>query len=190
MYKQSLESLSYATTYPLEKYEPDQHVIFALVRDPIDRFISSIGQALGARGSTGNHIGPVLMSTCVEGKESSAAILKCIAKYVQKHGFWIELHFTPQVIDISFTTMFTDVPIGIFSFKDIKTVLDYFGVGNTHLRDGKEKDYRTDDVLTQMSTDDYDDETLEIVCGIYEMDVIMQRSLGMEVERCDPFVPK
>ena len=45
-------------------------------------------------------------------------------------------------------------------------------------------------ILTDMSVDDYDKETLEIVCGIYEMDVIMQRSLGMEVERCDPYVPK
>ena len=109
---------------------------------------------------------------------------------MQKHGFWIELHFTPQVIDISFTTMFVDVPIGIFSFRNIKTVLNYFGAGNAHSRDGSEKDYRADSILTQMSVDDYDDESLRIVCELYAMDVLMQRSLGMEVERCDPYVPK
>jgi len=190
LYKQSLESLKHATKYPQEKYQPEQHVIIALVRDPTERFISSIGQALGAEGSQGNHIGKVLMEECVAGKERSADALKCIAKYVQKHGFWIELHFTPQVIDISFTTMFADVPIGIFSFRNIKTVLNYFGAGNAHSRDGSEKDYRADSILTQMSVDDYDDESLRIVCELYAMDVLMQRSLGMEVERCDPYVPK
>lgn len=40
-----------------------------------------------------------------------------------------------------------------------------------------------------MSVDDYDEESLRVVCEIYEMDVRMQRSLGIEVPRCDPFIP-
>ncbi len=190
MYNFSHEALTHATKYPQEIFEPEQHVIFAVVRNPVDRFISSIGQALGARGSTGNQIGKKLRGICVEGASTSAEALKCIAKYVQKHGFWIELHFTPQVIDISFTTLFTDVPIGIFSFRNLTTVLDYFGVGGVKLRDGKADQYRSDPLLTNMTVADYDEETLKIVCEIYEMDVIMQRSLGMEVEKCDPFIPK
>merc|ERR1712150_372321 len=134
--------------------------------------------------------GPVITKECVDGKKSSRDALKCIAKYVQTHGFWIELHFTPQVVDIAFTTMFADVPIAIYSFRDIKTVLNYFGVGNVQMRNGNSKNYRTSSLLTDMSVDDYDEETLKIVCEIYAMDVIMQRSLVLEVERCDPFVPR
>eukprot|EP00551_Chaetoceros_affinis_P000529 CAMPEP_0203658368 /NCGR_PEP_ID=MMETSP0088-20131115/48047_1 /ASSEMBLY_ACC=CAM_ASM_001087 /TAXON_ID=426623 /ORGANISM="Chaetoceros affinis, Strain CCMP159" /LENGTH=495 /DNA_ID=CAMNT_0050520015 /DNA_START=37 /DNA_END=1524 /DNA_ORIENTATION=+ len=190
LYNFTLESLTHATKYPEESYEPQQHVIFAVVRDPVDRFISSIGQALGAKGSTGNQIGKKLRQVCVDGASTPGEALKCIAKYVQKHGFWIELHFTPQVIDISFTTLFTDVPIAIFSFRNLSTVLDYFGAGGVQLRNGKAENYRSSPVLRNMTASDYDKETLKIVCEIYEMDVIMQRSLGMEVERCDPFIPK
>ena len=157
------------------------------MRDPTERFISSIGQALGATGSTGNHIGPILRKACI--KETSKETLKCLAHYVQDHGFWIELHFTPQVVDISFTTMWQDVPIAIFPFKELKTILTYFGRGNVHGRNGSGKGYRSDDVLTNMSVDDYDEESLRVVCEIYEMDVRMQRSLGIEVPRCDPFIP-
>ncbi len=191
LYLEALESLTkYATTYPTKNYEPEQHLVFAFVRDPVDRFISSLGQALGAIGSQGNQIGPVLKQECVADKETSRDVLKCIAKYVQQHGFWIELHFTPQVIDISFTTLWTDIPIAIFPFKELRTVLDYFGSGNVTRRDGGSAGYRSNKLLTDMTVDDYDEETLKIVCSIYEMDVIMQRSLGFDVGRCDPYVPK
>mmetsp|Transcript_6866 Transcript_6866/g.8668 ORF Transcript_6866/g.8668 Transcript_6866/m.8668 type:complete len:533 (+) Transcript_6866:164-1762(+) len=184
----TLKSLGHATKYPEKEFKSEQHVIFAVVRDPIERFISSIGQAMGAAGSGGNHVAKTLRDACI--KDTPAATLKCVAKYVQTHGFWIELHFTPQVIDIAFTTMWQDVPLAIFSFRDLKTVLNYFGRGNTKVRDGSSKNYRSDEILTNMTVADYDDETLQIVCEIYKMDVIMQRDLGMEIERCDPFIPK
>jgi hypothetical protein len=191
LYLESLNSLTkYATTYPEKVYEPEQHLVFAFVRDPVDRFISSLGQALGASGSQGNQIGPVLKEECVVNKETSAQVLKCIAKYVQEHGFWIELHFTPQVLDISFTTLWTDIPIAVYPFKELRTVLNYFGSGNVTRRDGGSDNYRSSKLLTDMTVDDYDEETLGIVCSIYEMDVIMQRSLGFDSGRCDPYVPK
>ena len=183
----TLKSLSHASKYPDKVFDSEQHVIFTAVRDPTERFISSIGQALGAQGSGGNHIGPILQKECV--KESSAEALKCLARYVRDHGFWIELHFTPQVLDISFTTMWQDAPIAIFSFKHLKDILHHFGRDNVHVRDGSKEKYRADPILTNMTVDDYDEESLRIVCEIYEMDVRMQRSLGIEVPRCDPYIP-
>jgi len=183
----TLKSLSYASKYPDKVFDSEQHVIFAAVRDPTERFISAIGQALGAQGSSGNHIGSVLQKECV--KDTSAKTLKCLAHYVQDHGFWIELHFTPQVLDISFTTMWQDAPIGIFSFTYLKDILHHFGRDNVHVRDGSKAQYRADPILTDMSIADYDEESLRIVCEIYEMDVRMQRSLGIEVPRCDPYIP-
>ena len=184
----TLEALAEATKYPDEEFTPNQHVIFAAVRDPTERFISSIGQALGAVGSGGNHIGPILKKTCVHSTSKDA--LGCLAKYVHDHGYWIELHFTPQVVDIAFTTMWQDVPVSIFPMKPhLTTILGYFGRGNVKARDGSAKDYRSDPILTNMTVADYDEESLRYVCNIYEMDVRMQRSLGMEVPRCDPFIP-
>jgi len=183
----ALGSLAKATKYPDKEFAPEQHVLFAIVRDPTERFISSIGQALGATGSKSNLIGPILKKECL--KETASKTLKCLAHYVKDHGFWIELHFTPQVIDISFTTLWQDVPISVFPFKDLTTVMEYLGKGDIWERHGSAENYRSNSLLSNMSVDDYDEETLQIVCEIYEIDVRMQRSLGFQVPRCDPFIP-
>jgi len=188
MYNFTLESTLQATTYPAVTFGEDDHVIFAVVRDPTERFISSIGQAMGGEGSQRNMIGKILQEECI--KSTSALTLTCMAKYVRDHGFWIELHFTPQVIDISFTTIWQDIPIAVFPFVELKNIVAYLGTPNVRGRSGTAGGYRPDPVLSEMSVDDYDDESLRIVCEIYEADVIMQRSLGIEVTRCDPFIKR
>ena len=186
----ALRALKEATRYPSEdQFNHHQHVMFAVVRDPTERFISSIGQALAGIGSVGNKIGYKLKKQCL--KSTSRETLNCLAKYVRDHGFWFELHFLPQVLDIGFTTMWQDVPIAVFAMKPyLKTILTYLGSADAKFRDGSIQNYRSDPILTNMTVADYDDETLEIVCQIYEMDVRMQRSLGIEVPSCDPYIPK
>lgn len=179
--EKTITSLKHATTYPSDQFEPMDHVLFAVVRDPTERFISSIGQAMGGRGSKRNLIGSKLQKECI--KSTPADTLKCMAKYVQDHGHWIELHFAPQVIDISFSVMLQDVPVALFPFKHIGALIDYLG----NYQESKYRD-RPHPVLENMTVNDYDEESLGIVCRIYEMDIIMQRSMGMEVPRCDPFI--
>jgi len=53
----------------------------AVVRDPLDRFISTIGQALGEPGSSKNIVGKVLLKECT--KLTCAETLNCIAKFVK-----------------------------------------------------------------------------------------------------------
>jgi len=183
------KSLEQATKYPTGQFNSEQHVIFALMRDPTERFISSMGQAMGANGSGLNGVGPKIRKACIDPESTPASTLKCVAKYVKDHTFWVELHFTPQVLDMSFATLYKDIPLAIFPFTQIKTVLDYFGKGDVKVRNGKSETYRTDKVLTDMTVDDYDDESLQIVCELYEMDVLMARSVGIEIPRCDPHIP-
>lgn len=188
MYGIAKEDMQHATTYPVEKFDSKQHAVIAVVRDPIERFISSIGQASGGSGSTGNIIGKVLKAECM--KATSRKTLTCYAKYVQQHGFWIELHFTPQILDIWFSMLWQDSPIGVFPFSKLEDVVSHLGMPSAHGRDGSQPRYRSNDVLSNMTVADYDEESLEIVCEIYAMDVIMQRSVGIEVPRCDPFIPR
>ena len=187
MFKFTLTSALQATTYPATEFGEHDHVIFAVVRDPTERFISSIGQAMGGMGSQRNMIGETLQKECI--KSTSALTLTCMAKYVRDHGFWIELHFAPQVIDISFTTIWQDIPIAVFPFQELKNILTYFALPEYRGRHGESRGYRPDPVLSDMSVKDYNEESLRIVCEIYKMDVLMQRSLGIAVPRCDPFIP-
>lgn len=188
MYGIAVEDMKSAITYPAEKFDSNEHVVIAVVRDPVERFISSIGQASGGSGSTGNMIGKVLKKECI--KPTSKETLTCYAKYVKKHGYWIELHFTPQILDIWFSMLWQDAPIGVFPFTKLEDVVSHLGMPSAHGRDGTKGHYRSDDVLMNMTVADYDAESLQIVCELYKMDVIMQRSIGIEVPRCDPYIPR
>jgi hypothetical protein len=181
--------LANAMVYPnYGRFEETQHVLFAVVRDPVERFISSIGQAMGGKGSQNNQVSLWLQKRCI--KESSQETLRCCIDYVKEHGWWFELHFTPQVLDISFSTMWMDIPVALFPFRHLPDILQHIGTPTTHSRDGSAKSYRPHAVLTNMTVTDYDDAMLKDICTIYEMDVVMQRNLGMEVPKCDAFIPR
>ena len=47
-------------------------------------------------------------------------------------------------------------------------------------RDGTVPDYRPVDALTNMTVIDYNDYSFRIVCKRYEIDNLMQRSLGFD----------
>lgn len=179
--------LKHAITYPSSlPFESDKHIIFAVVRNPVERFISSIGQAFGASGSTGA-VAEELSNKCI--KETSKETLRCVIDHIKENSFFVELHFSPQVLDLSFTTMFEDVPIAVFPFQELPSILTYLGTSRDHKkRDGNEKDYRPHPILTNMTVADYDTDMLRDICDIYEVDVIMQRSIGISVPQCDPFI--
>jgi len=58
-------------------------------------------------------------------------------------------------------------------------------------RGGNEKggdEYRPDPILVNMTPKDFDRETLRIVCELYEVDVVLLRSIGRDVPSCAEFV--
>ena len=128
-----------------------------------------------------------LSNKCI--KETSTQTLRCVIDHIKENSFFVELHFSPQVLDISFTTMWQDVPIAIFPFQELPTVLQYFGLDHNHKRrDGNQSNYRPHEILKNMSVADYDEDMMRDICNIYKVDVIMQRSVGIEVPQCDPFI--
>jgi len=103
----------------------------------------------------------------------------------------VELHFTPQALEISFATMWQDIPVAVFDFKDLPNILKYFELDpNTRFRDGHTTGYRKSPVLEKMTVEDYDHEMLKDLCKLYEVDVVMQRHVGLKVPLCDPYVPR
>ena len=64
-YDESSAFLDNAVKYQRpEDWGDDDHTLFAVGRDPVERFISAIDQANGAYGSTNNGIGKQLMDEC------------------------------------------------------------------------------------------------------------------------------
>jgi hypothetical protein len=168
--------------------------MFAFIRDPLERFVSSIGQAMGAQGSHNNIVGKELQSRCINGTvyslQNSRYTLQCCIDYIQENGFYFEIHFTPQAVEIAFATQMYHVPVAVFKFEEsYSTVLTEMGANHEiKHRDGDSKGYRPNPVLTGMTPVDYTPELIRQICKLYEVDVILHRSLGWDVPRCAGYV--
>ena len=172
-----------AVRYP-STFGPHDHVMFAVIRDPAERFISSVGQAMGASGSNSNGIAESFREECI--KNTTKETLRCCIDYVKNHTFWVELHFTPQSLEVSFATLYQDIPVAIFDFKDLPLILDDLGIDPTlKMRNGKKKGYRKNEILEKLSVNDYDDDMLRDLCEIYKVDLLMRRLAGITNSRCD-----
>lgn len=187
-YNESSRFLDGATKYKKDWGEKD-HLLFAVVRDPAERFISAIGQATGASGSSGNFVGKELMNSCVNSNyPTEQECLRCFINLVKKNSTWIEVHFTPMALEIAFATMYKDIPVAIFEFQDVPNLLLELGTNpQKKEKDGHKPGYRKDQILTNMNVDHYDDEMLKDLCDIYKMDVFFMRQVGF-TSRCDEFI--
>ncbi|KAL7572026.1 hypothetical protein ACA910_001680 [Epithemia clementina (nom. ined.)] len=104
---------------------PEQVMFFTLVRDPVARFISSIGQVMGSKGSKGP-LARGFRETCL--KSNGQETIACCLKYVKSNSLTgFELHFAPQALDIAFTTLWQDIPVAVFSMEQsLQAVLGAF----------------------------------------------------------------
>jgi len=169
-----------------EDWGEKDHTIFAVVRDPAERFISAIGQATGGQGSTDMGHAKQLLNKCL--KETSKETLNCFIDMMYTNSTWIEVHFTPMVLEISFATIYKDIPVAIFPFTEVPNLMvELASNPNSKKKDGHKKGHRKSPVLVNMSSDDYDDEMLRKLCTIYKMDVVFMNHLGLTT-KCDKFV--
>lgn len=187
-YNESSKFLDGATKYKKDWGEKD-HLLFAVVRDPLERFISAIGQATGASGSTGNVVGKELLDSCVNSNyPTEQECLQCFINLVKKNSTWIEVHFTPMALEIAFATMYKDIPVAVFDFKEVPNLLLELGTSPKKKdKDGHRPGYRKDQILTNMNVDHYNDEMRKDLCDLYKMDAILMRQVGIP-SRCEEFI--
>jgi hypothetical protein len=178
-FNESSVFLDGATKYQREEDWGDtDHTLFAVVRDPAERFISAIGQATGAFGSSENGIAKQLLGECL--KETSRDTLRCFINLMHSNSTWIEVHFTPMVLEISFATIYKDIPVAVFPFQEVPHLLAELGADPYNKKkDGHKSGYRKSGVLTNMTVADYDDEMLRSLCNVYKMDAMFLLHIGL-----------
>lgn len=169
------------------------HMMMAVVRDPAERFISAVGQVTATKSSKGN--AKKLTNQCVGARDKddrsyvkASEALRCFVNAVKKDGYWIDVHFTPMILEISFATMQKDIPVAIFQFDQLPNILQDLGAPNPHKKrkNGSTAGYRSS-ALSNATVSDYDDDVLKDVCELYRMDVLFLRDLG-KTTHCDVFV--
>jgi len=193
----TLHLLQNVTKYP-SSWGTNDHILIAMVRDPIQRFISSLGQAMGGAGSKSSRKSLIsvqqLVSTCLTNKthdkstqgERRQKVLKCAIEYIEKNGYWFDVHFTPMVLEIAFVTgIEQSIPVAIFPFEALPAILYELGANPFRkFKDGSKLGVRPDIRLTEMSVKDLDLDMLRDVCELYRVDVIFMKHLGYSTQ-CD-----
>lgn len=180
-WNESKDFLENAVTYQKpNNWDDSNHMIIAIVRDPVERFISAVGHVSSKKFQSGKK----LRNICL--KSTARDTLQCFIDLVKDQGYWIDLHFTPMVLEISFATMGKDVPVAIFPFSTLPELLSSLGANpKRKKKDGKKAGYRSP-VLVNVTINDLGSDGLFDVCNLYKMDVILLRSLGYP-SHCDQF---
>jgi hypothetical protein len=205
------DSENYASNYLVKKMSTKKtmnHMIFALIRDPVERFVSAVGQVTSTKYSKKGS-GKRLKETCVSSLQeeedekteqqqeqvhfsssttsSTQSILRCFVNLIKKEGYWIDVHFTPMIFEISFATMQKDVPIAIFSFDQLPNILNELGVDpRIKRKDGSKAGYRLE-AMTNATVYDLELDVLKDLCRLYIIDVVFMRDLGFDTH-CDDFI--
>lgn len=163
-----------------------EHTLFAVVRDPAERFISAIGQATGAYGSSNNGVAAWLRDNCL--KKTGQETLRCFVDMMMKNDTWIEVHFTPMALEISFATMNKDIPVAVFPFIEVPTLMyELNQKPGSKKKDGKKKGFRASEVLTTLTVHDYDEGTLRDLCNVYLVDILFLHHIGYAT-KCDSYI--
>lgn len=83
--------------------------------------------------------------------------------------------------------MYKDIPVAVFPFDQVPTLMYELNQSPTDKKkDGKRKGFRKSTVLTSLTMDQYDTETLHDLCKVYAVDVLFLSSIGHSTN-CDPF---
>uniref|UniRef100_A0A7S2RNK9 Sulfotransferase domain-containing protein n=1 Tax=Eucampia antarctica TaxID=49252 RepID=A0A7S2RNK9_9STRA len=176
-----------AVTYQ-DEWGLNDLLVTAVLRDPIDRFVSAVGQAMGGKGSSLTQTGEAATYRTSCKKNTIPETLRCSIDFILANSTFWELHFTPMALELSFGTMYKNVPVAVFPFEVVPKYLEELGGSSKkQLKMGSTSRAK---LLKTMNSTHLDQDMIRDVCNIYIVDVIMMRSLGWEVPRCDKYVTK
>lgn len=178
-------------------------VAFSFVRDPVVRFLSSVGQML--------HMGKVkLFQQCDDQTDllreisihesnttiaKSQALVQCMLQSIKSNTEealapdfdYIDQHMLPQAFELRARSLEYDIEIHLMSMGEISSTLRTLaGVNkqNKHARSSRVADYTQGyfletSILTQ--------EIVRDICHIYAVDVLLLKQTGIATTLCDTF---
>jgi hypothetical protein len=76
-------------------------------------------------------------------KEISRQTMRCFIDLMHTNSTWIEVHFTPMVLEISLATIYKDIPVAVFPFQEVPHLLaELSSDPNVKKKDGHASGYR------------------------------------------------
>jgi len=173
-------------------------VVFAIVRDPIERFVSAVQQVM--------HYNEEFRNACL--KWTARSTLRCAIQYAKTTNYLRDVHMVPMATHFRLwdNASVSTVKIAVLHLKDLPILAEYMAQatskrrrGNTsdntstpgiitllHGRDRSNVKYATSSILSRMSVSkDCTPKMIADLCQeLYAVDVAMMASLGYLSDYC------
>lgn len=167
--RQKLRSLMVEIRDEQKIDDPGVGVVFTFVRDPLERFVSSIGEV--------KHQGKLGNCTKLIGKE----LYECGIKRVQDMGTESNIHFKPQIMEIYDILSGIDLRVSLLPMHRLG---EFAGKGCLDLsQEAQDPKRKHSWVVDPMSY--FDDVMRKEVCQIYAADVTFLSSVGIPSLGCN-----
>ncbi|GKY91000.1 hypothetical protein MPSEU_000072800 [Mayamaea pseudoterrestris] len=150
---------------------PSQQVVFTIVRDPVDRFISAVQQVM--------HYHHDLRKACL--LPSATRTIECAMTYMETQAA-NDVHLVPM---LSHLRLLHGVKLRVFQLEHLHVLSNYFTNRTIRVRDRSDSETATSLVLANMSASDCTQDMLQKICEMYAVDVAMMHSMGLSTKYCD-----
>lgn len=156
-----------------QKENNDQHqtIFFSFTRDPVKRFVSSVGEALQISKD---------LSPC-ERNNTTEAMLLCVLDKIETDSSYLNEHLVPQSFEFYRGIIDCDIGIDLTDISNLPAVLQQMGVAKTPKARSAvgliEGFNLTVSALTPAMIDK--------ICELYAMDVEMLRMTGVSPTGCE-----
>lgn len=174
----------------------DEDIIFTLIRDPIDRFLSATSQALLMPSNKNLRKRCLDVRHLLPTKPSRRKhdLLECMVDTIESAPSYgkVDSHLCPQAMQLR-----TDhtLKVSVFQVTSLFQVLEYLqkpapaltsagGSSNVHARDRSRLEYSHSGLLASLSIEDVSPQLRLRICRLYKIDVALFRALGMPT-KCD-----
>jgi len=153
----------------------DTTLLFAFVRDPIDKFLSGSKQIMKHKRPTEGSCNPL--------SNNSQENMKCLLQLLKRNGEqqFVDEHLAPQILDLyQIVAMGPQPPsntkkIALLPLSQITNVMEYMGVPTFHANDRKIGNYTKENLTPDMISD---------ICLVYKIDVLMLALIGIPSPHC------
>ena len=153
--------------------------IFTFLRDPVPRFLSSVGQALKL-----NNLGSCTKHIRVQ--RDTVQLLNCILLEIQQSKRFLDEHLEPQVFELYYGTMNMNLNMYLMDLKSMDMVLqDVFGVSSHQLSRRQSKG----SVLGfNLSMAWLTPQLISRICAVYSMDVLFLLQAKVTATICENYL--
>jgi hypothetical protein len=173
-------------------------IAFALLRDPVSRFLSSLAQTLSVFMQRKYKSCSELWNPCLESSLTYKELVQCAVDSMKPQDssapYYFDQHVVPQAVFLAGTLGNHNVEIAVFHIKDVEYILQAFGMNEQQHMNTREDKVFAPEVLDRFgeelrdarkAKEALDENMIRDICQLYAVDVSLMHHLGFSAGDCD-----